>query len=96
MKLWLISQGENNGYDTYDSAVVAAETEQLAKETSPSDYYTFRDGLWRFDTVRGLDETGNIDQSGSWAHPDKVDIEYIGEATEGTEAGVICASFNAG
>lgn len=33
MKLWLISQGENRDYDTYDSAVVAAETEDGARRT---------------------------------------------------------------
>lgn len=31
MKLWLISQSVNNDYDTYDSAVVAAETEDDAR-----------------------------------------------------------------
>lgn len=35
MKLWKISQTENNDYDTFDSAVVAAETEQQARETHP-------------------------------------------------------------
>ena len=38
MKLWVISQSENNNYDTYDSAVVAAETEELARNTHPSEY----------------------------------------------------------
>lgn len=34
---------------------------------------------------------------GSWAStPELVKAEYIGEAREGTKAGVICASFNAG
>jgi hypothetical protein len=36
MKLWRISQNERTGYDTYDSAVVAAETEEAAKATHPS------------------------------------------------------------
>jgi len=31
MKLWIISQSVNRGYDTYDSAVVAAETEEEAR-----------------------------------------------------------------
>jgi len=35
MKLWKISQDENDDYDTYDSAVVAAETETEAKMMSP-------------------------------------------------------------
>ena len=37
MKLWLISQDFNYGYDTYDSAVVAAPTEEAARQISPSD-----------------------------------------------------------
>ena len=36
MKLWLISQDVNNNYDTYDSAVVAAETEEEARVTFPN------------------------------------------------------------
>ena len=39
MKLWLISQTENEGYDTYDSAVVAAETENAARLIHPSSHY---------------------------------------------------------
>jgi len=31
MKLFLISQDENDGYDTYDSAVVCAKDEEAAK-----------------------------------------------------------------
>lgn len=37
MKLWYIYQNKNNGYDTYDSAVVAAETEEQARAIHPSD-----------------------------------------------------------
>lgn len=39
LKLWLISQEENTGWDTYDSAVVAAKTEEEARLTNP-------DGEW--------------------------------------------------
>lgn len=38
MKLWLISQTMNDDYDTYDSAVVAAETEDEARLIQPSEY----------------------------------------------------------
>lgn len=78
MKLYLISQDVNNDYDTYDSAVVAAENDEAARLTLPGhsrwgDYYT------------------------SWAkNPDQVTVLHIGDAVPGTEAGVICASFNAG
>lgn len=81
MKLWLISQNENNGWDTYDSAVVAAETEEDARKTHPS-----KSG-W---------PTGDY-HYGTWVtSPDTVTAEYLGIAKEGTAAGVICASFNAG
>ncbi len=43
MKLWIIWQEENNGYDTYDSAVVAAENEEAARLTLPSEYGTWGD-----------------------------------------------------
>ena len=38
MKLWLVYQDENNGYDTYDSMVVAAESEDDARKTLPGTY----------------------------------------------------------
>lgn len=91
MKLWLISQDENNNYDTYDSAVVAAETESDAQRTNPGEYACAVDGgLWAFDyrPAPCQDET--------WANWDKVKVRLIGDAIEGTPPSVICASFNAG
>ncbi len=80
MKLWLISQDENRDYDTYDSAVVAAENEEDARATHPSG-----DG-WKKEEI-----------DATWAtSPGAVTVEYISDAAPGTEAGVICASFNAG
>jgi hypothetical protein len=35
--LYLISQNVNTGYDTYDSAVVVAESEHEARHTPPGD-----------------------------------------------------------
>lgn len=35
MKLWIISQAHNWAYETYDSAVVAAETEEDARRCAP-------------------------------------------------------------
>lgn len=83
MKLWRITQDVNGGYDTYDCAVVAAETEEKARRIHPS---TPRDEkLW------------NKRWFHDWASsPDQVAAEFIGDAVEGTEEGVIVASFNAG
>ena len=38
MKLFLISQDQNNYYDTYDSAVVAAPDEETARNINPANY----------------------------------------------------------
>ena len=83
MKLYHISQEENNDYDTYSDLVVAAESEEEARMIHPASY---SEDPWK-------------DQSpyGSWCKtPDQVDVEYIGEAASGIEKGIICASFHAG
>ena len=82
MKLWLLTNEVVTGYDTYDSAVVAAPDEAAARMTHPSEY------------VDGWD--GEMDRWPVWCAAKNVIVEYIGEATPETQAGVICASFNAG
>jgi hypothetical protein len=77
MKLFHISQTENNNYDTFDSAVVAAESEDAARNTVPGKPFGHSWTDW-------------------CSTPELVTVCYIGEAAEGTPAGVICASFNAG
>jgi hypothetical protein len=41
VRLWFISQTVNGGYDTYDAAVVAAETEDAARNIEVG-----RGGTW--------------------------------------------------
>lgn len=84
MKLWLIRQNVNNGYDTYDSAVMAANTEDEARVMIPGH--------------GGHDEWGkNHWAHHSWVKEESdVIVQYIGEAADGTEKGQIIASFNAG
>ncbi len=43
MKLYLISQSANSGYDTFDSAVVVAPDEETARNISPD---TWNGGAW--------------------------------------------------
>lgn len=82
MKLFLISQDENEDYDTYDSAVVAAPDAETAMNMHP------RNGAM----VCDWDKNYN-----SWcSKPENVTVKYIGEANDGINQGVICASFNAG
>ena len=40
--------------------------------------------------------TPRANAGNTWASPKYVSVEYIGEAVQGTESGVILASFNAG
>jgi len=83
LKLFLITQRVATGYDTYDSAVVAAESAEKARETHPSSYA----GIVPRRPWDGYD----------WASsPDLVVAKLIGEAAPGIEPGVIIASFNAG
>jgi hypothetical protein len=81
MKLWLISQNQTTGYDTYDSAVVVAESETEAKSIHPSGYadeWSDRHPLWA-------------------TSPNNVTARYLGENSSTFKNGdVICASFNAG
>lgn len=72
MKLYKISQTINNDYDTYDAFVVAAETEEDARN---------------FKILRTIE---------TWADPEHVSVEYLGEAGPLIEAGEILGSFNAG
>lgn len=85
MKLWLISQKINNGYDTWDSAVVAAETIEEARKINPNgQYYDNAEDEWRY---RG------------WAKPEDVAAVEIGIVAEGyiiPNDRIVCSSFNAG
>ena len=48
MNLYLLTQNEEFGYDTYDSVVVAAKTETDAKSIHPSgdDAWGYWSGCW--------------------------------------------------
>ena len=96
MKLWLISQSANDRWDTYDSAVVAAETEEDARNTYPDKggwddaRWTGSKWLWYLGDGRVLDYN-----SSTWTSPDNVKVKFLSDNYEGA-AGTVCASFNAG
>ena len=95
MKLYKISQDENNDYDTFDSAVVMAETEEQARNMDP------RSGEpMDWDSVSPCD---------NWcSSPDKVTVTFLAELPHMEDykafnkdrysgnSLVVCASFNAG
>lgn len=98
MYIWKISQNVNNGYDTYDSAIVYAETENDARSTHPDpnweDYASYiGDNSNSQDNLEELQYA----RTHSWACTHEVQVEYLGEAHWLYETpGVILASFNAG
>jgi hypothetical protein len=85
MKIYKISQDENCGYDTYDSAVVIALDEDHARNINPSGGKLMTKKDWDY-------------EFSAWARkPENVKVELIGSASScEVDAGVICASFNAG
>ena len=81
MKLYLISQDSNMEYDTYDSAVVCADTPEQARLTHPN----------------GCDDwEGEHEIYGPWCDAKDVNVEEIGLAHPNMVKGVIMASFKAG
>lgn len=94
MKIFKISQNENNGYETYSDAIVIAENEEDAKHSCVCGYHEYHDGKLWFQYHDGREE--EEEECSGWTNYENVDVEYIGEAKEGSEAGVICASFHAG
>ena len=81
MKLFLITQEHNKGYDSYDSAVVAAPDEKTARQMHP----------------RSGQPVKNWKKESEWCNsPKHVTVRYLGKAINGVELGVVCASFNAG
>jgi hypothetical protein len=82
MKLFLISQDENNYYETYDAAVVCAEDEDQARLIHP---------------CGDPNEEYKFGEYSRWcSSADKVNVKFIGDAAPGIPAGVVLASFNAG
>lgn len=93
--LYLITSPEEYlDYDTYDSAVVCANSEEEARCIHPNGSLIFTNG-------RFMDKkSGNISHSSDfdgWTSPYEVQVTFVGVAAKGMQAGtVICASFNAG
>jgi len=81
MNLYHISQTIRDGYDTYDSAVVAAPNEETAKTIHPDGETLYP---W-------------IDTYNTWCQsPNQVSVKLIGVAAPNIQQGVVIASFNAG
>lgn len=83
MKLFLVSQKQNNDYDTYDSFVISCETEDEAKNTHPYGRPMTQED-WDY-------------EYSSWCNSvHHVNVQYLGEADSSVSKGIVCSSFNAG
>ena len=93
LNLYLISQSVNNDYDTYDSAVVAAKSEEEARLIYPAD----NDKRWNGSKWRWHLEDGRVIDSFhySWVIPECVSVQFLAAGYEGP-AGTVLASFNEG
>lgn len=101
--IYRLSQDKNNGYDTYDSAVVCAKNEHDAKRIYPnrSDlyykpaYYDEKDK--KFKRMR-YDGTTYSCLDSEWCNDlSEIKCQLIGIADKSQEEGsVVCASYNAG
>ena len=81
MKIYLLSQDYNTGYDTYDSCVVCAKNEDDAKKITPY----------------GREFEEGDGYGGAWAIKlSQITCEELGNANKNQKRGLIVASFNAG
>ena len=88
MNLYRISQDLVSGFDTYDSAVVAATDEDAARRIHPYNECGVE--------VTDLDWGKISIYDDSWCGgPEYVMVERIGVADEKIKQSVICKSFNA-
>ena len=82
MNIYKLTNNLTRGYDTYDSAIVAAKSPAQAVKIPPSE---------------SIKMDGSGKSGDSWpTNPKWVGCEYVGKAASGTVSGVILASFNAG
>jgi len=105
MNIYKISQNVNNGYNTYDSAVVYAKNEEEAKRIHPS-YIWEDDGVFYDEDKKEFwgkcpnsEKTYLFeDKLGSWTNDlDQIEVELLGKSNNNNiDSRIIVASFNAG
>ncbi len=85
LKLYLVSQTVNRGYNNYDSFVGAYYSAEEAQKAHPYGGTVY--------------DQSSLFVHGVWVAKDYIDevkVQYLGEADEFVTHGIICASFNAG
>lgn len=83
LNIYLVTRVDSWTYDDYDSMVVAAESEEVAKTISPNrgqDFYNF--AQYKF--------------CGWVSSPVLLTVTFLGHAGKNVKPGLILASYNAG
>tara|TARA_R110000868_G_C10972986_1_gene771170 strand:- start:51579 stop:51899 length:321 start_codon:yes stop_codon:yes gene_type:complete len=104
LKLYKISQELVGGWDTYDSAVVAAYSLEDARNINACSFVTHAaNGKWMgtysFHAISNAGEEYEKDDGRDWPRYcdiKHVKVDYLGTACSLMKRGVILASFNAG
>lgn len=87
MYIYKITQTENTGYDTYNSAIVIAHSIDSAQLIQPQS----------INIIGTVGKTFDTSKNSAWAScPENVTVQLIGNAIGFSREAVICASFNAG
>lgn len=93
LKLFKVTQKENNDYDTYNSIIVCAIDKARARVIYPSVHCSY---VWKR-KVGWVNEEEVKVQSDNWANELRnTRVVEIGIATENMKEGVVLASYNAG
>ncbi len=86
MNIYLLKQDINNGYDTYDSAIVSAENEDEARKIHPSfTINAFNRVAWKYSESLGWVSFDDVD---------KIEVDLVGVSN--VDKGLVLASYNAG
>lgn len=102
MNLYLLTQDTVRGYDTYDSCVVCAESEEEAQKIVPNTFHFEDQDTLRYQYMHGVlwdnyDEEPADEYVAGWpSHQSDVKVKLIGIADPSVEKGVVIASYNAG
>ena len=94
LKLYLLSQSERVGYDTFSGCVVRAESEEAARQIHPKGDRVWRGEDWWWTDNEWWPRGPTHDRT--WTSPDNVEVTYLGEAKLGDLPGVVLTDFRAG
>ena len=101
LNIYLLEQNYVDGWDTYDSMVVIAKSEEEARKIHPSEYVTHvSNDMWMETDKGGCEYSYDGEFRGNdWVNyldRDKIKVTLLGVADSEQVAGVVCTSFNAG